>query len=516
MLMNLDEILTALQQRTIGPEEAETLLRALDEQQGVPGAEPAADVRPRHPLLHENTSDLSEQRFTATFTGQEPFLADHVVKGDRVLPGVVYLEMARAAVAEAAALAGNDAAGHTGVVLENVVWSRPFIAGSIAVPLHIALSPGENGRIAYEIYTDTADGVVVHSQGVAAIRDLPRLPPADLPLLRSLCSLGSMGAARCYDVFHARGVEYGPAHRAMQKVSVGIEDGRRFVLADVVLPESVTGTHADYVLHPSIMDAALQAPLGLMVGSAAGSVSTKPALPFALGQLLILRPCPSAGVVIVREDAGSSDRVRKLNIDICDGAGNVCVRLSGFSSRVLEGAGGEAAAGTMLLASTFAAVPAPDADAGAEEAGAQWVVLCDEAARHHEELQTLQPGLRCVAFDGEAGDVARRFGNHAGMLLELIQEILEGKPRGSVLLQVVIPSEGEGWLLSGLSGLMKTAQMESPKLIPQLIGVESGDTAATLLQKLRQNSHRRTDAVVRYQSGTRFVARFSELAAAPH
>src|SRR5205807_6568711 len=51
-----------------------------------------------HPLLHRNTSDLSEQRYSSTFTGEEFFLRDHFVRtGDgalqKVLPGVVYLEM---------------------------------------------------------------------------------------------------------------------------------------------------------------------------------------------------------------------------------------------------------------------------------------------------------------------------------------------------------------------------------------------------------------------------------------
>ncbi|MCP4622043.1 MAG: type I polyketide synthase, partial [bacterium] len=41
-----------------------------------------------HPLLHQNTSDLSEQRYSSQFSGNEFFLADHVVGGRRVLPGV--------------------------------------------------------------------------------------------------------------------------------------------------------------------------------------------------------------------------------------------------------------------------------------------------------------------------------------------------------------------------------------------------------------------------------------------
>ena len=45
-----------------------------------------------HPLLQQNISDFTEQRFGSTFTGREFFLADHVVNGQRVLPAVAYLE----------------------------------------------------------------------------------------------------------------------------------------------------------------------------------------------------------------------------------------------------------------------------------------------------------------------------------------------------------------------------------------------------------------------------------------
>ncbi len=49
-----------------------------------------------HPLVHRNTSDFTEQRFSSVFTGTEFFLADHVVQGQKILPYcVAYLEMAR-------------------------------------------------------------------------------------------------------------------------------------------------------------------------------------------------------------------------------------------------------------------------------------------------------------------------------------------------------------------------------------------------------------------------------------
>src|SRR5947208_1247008 len=119
-----------------------------------------------HPLLQQNTSNLSEQRFSSTFTGEEFFLTDHVVKGERVLPGVAYLEMARAAVAQAA---GTP---EVGLHLKNVVWARPAVVGEEAVQVHIGLFPNEDGRIAYEIYSESEKGdgePVVHSQGSAVL-----------------------------------------------------------------------------------------------------------------------------------------------------------------------------------------------------------------------------------------------------------------------------------------------------------------------------------------------------------
>ena len=76
-----------------------------------------------HPLVHENTSDFKEQRFSSTFTGQEFFFADHVVKGQKILPGVAYLEMARVGM-EAASRALEE--GRVRIRLDNVVWICPM------------------------------------------------------------------------------------------------------------------------------------------------------------------------------------------------------------------------------------------------------------------------------------------------------------------------------------------------------------------------------------------------------
>ncbi|MCP4264198.1 MAG: polyketide synthase, partial [Candidatus Brocadiaceae bacterium] len=125
----------------------------------------SASVSVIHPLLHENTSDLFEQRFTSTFTGKEFFLNDHQVKGKKVLPGVGYLEMARAAVEK---VSGESEEG-TAIHLKNVVWSQPLVVDGFSQKALIGLFGEDDGQIKYEVYTksDNEEGLIVHSQGVA-------------------------------------------------------------------------------------------------------------------------------------------------------------------------------------------------------------------------------------------------------------------------------------------------------------------------------------------------------------
>ncbi|SFJ92545.1 type I polyketide synthase, partial [Thermoflavimicrobium dichotomicum] len=103
-----------------------------------------------HPLLHRNTSHFWEQRYSSTFTGQEFFLSGHVVNGERILPGVAYLEMARAAVEQATKGFGSS---QTGLLLKNVVWIRPIVVGEDPIQVHIGLTPRENGEIEYQVYS---------------------------------------------------------------------------------------------------------------------------------------------------------------------------------------------------------------------------------------------------------------------------------------------------------------------------------------------------------------------------
>jgi len=82
---------------------------------GLEGASASQDVL--HPLVQRNTSDLTELRFSSRFDGTEPYLEDHVVLGDPILPAVCFLEMASKA---ASVTTGQESGSGCCVELKNV------------------------------------------------------------------------------------------------------------------------------------------------------------------------------------------------------------------------------------------------------------------------------------------------------------------------------------------------------------------------------------------------------------
>lgn len=140
--------------------------------------------RQLHPLVHRNTSSLSEQRFSTTLTGKEFFLRDHIVQGKRVVPGAAQLEWARAAVE----LASDGKVGTAGqsVLLQDVTWLRPLVVEQ-PQEVHIGLEIEEDGRIGFEIYSGCVDEAVVYSQGWAQLAEVDEAPRVDLEVLREHC-----------------------------------------------------------------------------------------------------------------------------------------------------------------------------------------------------------------------------------------------------------------------------------------------------------------------------------------
>ena len=74
-----------------------------------------------------------------------------------------------------------------------------------------------------------------------------------------------------------------------------------------------------------------------------------------------------------------------------------------------------------------------------------------------------------------------------------------------MLIQVVVSLKGEEQLFSGLSGLLKTANVENPRIIGQMIGVEGDEEIDQIMEKLKENTRSPFDHQIRYEEGKRYV-----------
>ncbi|OMG71007.1 hypothetical protein BW685_23380, partial [Burkholderia ubonensis] len=454
---------------------------------------------PLHPLLQRNTSDLAEQRFSSTLHAHAFFLADHVVKGQRVLPGVCYLEMAR----EALARASEAPAPGAGMRLRNVVWARPIVVQDTPVEAHIGLYPEADGAIDYEIYVrpdDSAEAPAIHSRGTAEWM-AGAAATVDLAALRASCTREHLTADAFYALYRDKGLALGPGLRAVQELWIG-ED---VVLARLAQPEGTA--HDGYVLHPSLMDAAVTASVGLRVSSA--RVEGPLALPFALQELEVLGSDGLRGDAwaVARFSPGSrvTDRVQKYDLDVCDASGQVRVRFRGFSTRILDQApaAGQRAteAETLLLQPDWRAAPVlpgePLRDGGHR-------VLCHGGAVDAAALAA-RLAARCTTLPED-------FAAQVEVVLEQVREGLDANPAQPLLVQLVVPASGAQRLSAALDGALRSARLEYPRFVGQVIEVDADDAdrlAAVLLENIRHPDDQR----IRYVGGERQVLGWRELTA---
>ncbi|MFE4053273.1 SDR family NAD(P)-dependent oxidoreductase [Streptomyces sp. YIM B13518] len=462
-----------------------------------------------HPLVHTNTSSLAGQRFSSVFTGDEFFLADHRVSGDRVLSGAACLELVRAAVA-----VSLDGEPHGTIRLTNVAWTRPVVMEGTQLAVHVRLNPGGGDGIAFKVYShpegDPAARPVIHSEGVVLVPpategDAPRTT-VDLAGLRARCRDVELDAGQVYGAFAAHGIDYGPGHRGIQRLWAG--EGQ--AVARLVLPDSVGTTLGGYGLHPALVDSALQAAVG--VTAEAGGT---PHLPFAVDEVEIAGDCARSMWAWVRPSGGRKEDsgVRRLDIDLCDDDGMVAVRLKGLSARAYSA--GRTATGQTGTGEGGAFLAAPhwvgDEHRGGALEGGPVTVTAVIGLPGVADVLEARAGARVVRLESGAPGLDGRFSDYAVQLFGVVREVLAERSHDKVCVQVVAGADGESSVWSGLAGVVRTAALENPRVTGQVVLAEPWEEPERVAGRAAADRVATDDAVVRYRGGAREVLRWREL-----
>jgi len=283
--------------------------------------------KPIHPLLHRNLSDLAQIRYTTRLTGSEFFLSDHVVGHEKVLPGVAYLEMAGAA----AVVSG----GRRVRKINDIVWIKPLAVNGHSASVAIQLQPTSH-HTSYQVFTENGSERLVHAEGRLVYENGAGKPNGenqiDLAAIKQRCQDAASGQT-CYQRFESMDLHYGTSFRSVQT----LWHNHTEALAFLELPRTLAGDFHQFVLHPTLLDGALQTVSGLMKANELASGT--PYIPYALDEVEILRPMTTSCYAYVAQ-AGSnqqtSTHLKRFNVTLTDTEGRPLIYLRDFTLRQLN------------------------------------------------------------------------------------------------------------------------------------------------------------------------------------
>ncbi len=278
-----------------------------------------------HSLIDRNISTLAEQAYETTFDGDEFYLTDHVLLGQKILPAVVYLEMARAA----ASLARPDA---TVLKIRNIIWPKPLHVNAKREIVRTCLVPGKID-VNYVI-SGHRDGLTsIHSQGKLYFQensseDALSSMPINVEDIKKRCVNCKFGE-EVYARFRSLDANYGSQFQPISEVYCNSGES----LAKLQLPDRLKDTFSDYALHPSLMDGALQAVLVLIEHEG----NSAPVLPFSLAEIEIFSKMTTDCFVYVRRvslaDSDRQGQTEKFDLDVISPTGDLLVGMRGFVLR---------------------------------------------------------------------------------------------------------------------------------------------------------------------------------------
>ena len=293
--------------KTVDDMQEKSILHATHNQQ-------TSNVNQLHPLLSENISTLYEQKFKLTVDASNYYLSDHIIQSKKLLVGVATLEMA---------LQAAQKASHQKIrLIENVNWIRPLILQEGTRDMELKLIPKKNG-VDFALMGD--ENTIYSQCHVSFEATNSSFENTQIEQIK-LNAVHHQTGDSCYGVFAKRGFTYGKAFQVIQNIWTTEKEA----LSLLKLPALQEFDFDQYVLHPSLMDGALQTVLGLKADSSAVIV------PFGMDSLEILHPLTQTcyAHVTTREHTERNQQI--FDLKILDVGGKVLLAIKGFSVRVLQ------------------------------------------------------------------------------------------------------------------------------------------------------------------------------------
>jgi amino acid adenylation domain-containing protein len=279
-----------------------------------------------HPLIQRQVSADGGHIFTSILRADAFYLSDHIVDGEKVLPGVATIEMAR--------VAAEMAEGKKVRKIRQIIWARPIRVkdSTLKVELHLRRTDkgvifeirDEKGADRSSIYTQ---GKVVYEEELADANHVAQI--IDIDSIKQNF-LKHITGEEIYARLRVFGLHLGSGFQPLKELFSSDSSA----LSTLELPHALEDEANRFMLHPSLMDGALQTVLGGPWGLTSSSLH----IPYTIGEVEIFGSvAQSCYAYAVSAEKGTATNNRGLSdrydAYILDKMGKELVRIKNFLLR---------------------------------------------------------------------------------------------------------------------------------------------------------------------------------------
>ena len=297
-----------------------------------------------------------------------PYLADHKIGDQILLPGAGYIEVALAAA--------RELLGEQSFVIEDLTFLAPLLLEKEKnIPVEIAISSTMNGTWSFH-YSSLASSDessrfsaplwTLHAQATIRVLDSnsEAFEHSTLSQAREHCSQD----VALDDILRTEtmlGFNLGPAFRGLQEIRRGANEA----LGRIELPDNIGARADSYLVHPALLDGALR--VGALV--LPKTSSSGPPLLARIGRLTLQR---RAGRAAWSHARSAADRAHPHpSVTLFDDTGDVLIAIDGIEVHIPpELWGNEIQRDDLFIRQNWKL----EESTSAERARGRWLLLCDE------------------------------------------------------------------------------------------------------------------------------------------
>jgi len=315
--------------------------------------------KPAHRLLgHPLDTPLPQHLFETWMTTETlPFLADHVVFGEIVVPGAMHTVLA---------LIAAQATQRPSPALEDVVFAQALTVPAEGVRVQLILEP--SGDFTLHSQREGQDWVR-HVAG-RIIEDARSASSSEnLESLRARLTQDEAGAESLFALLAERGIRLGPMFQGIQTLWRGEGEA----LAEIRKPDAL-GDLSDLPIHPALLDACFQT-LG---ATFSGDGASGGFLPLSIDRVRFWRsPLERFWCHVTTSGGLSSADIAVGHFRLLDANGQICMSVEGLQIKRVAAPAPADPLTDALLELDWIPAPLPDLD---------WAdpALLVEAARSHD------------------------------------------------------------------------------------------------------------------------------------